>query len=81
MRVYCAQFQKSNVIMPGSRFSLEVQPRTPAALVRLEELADDLIYSWDRRVRALFARLDRCSVVNRWLARSAAWFCPGRQTT
>ncbi len=59
MRVYCAQFQKSNVIMPGSRFSLEVQPRTPAALVRLEELADDLIYSWDRRVRALFARLDR----------------------
>ncbi len=39
-------------------FSLEVQPRIPARLRRLEELAGDLVYSWDRRVRALFARLD-----------------------
>jgi starch phosphorylase len=45
--------------MQGSRFTLEVQPRIPHPLSRLEELANDLIYSWDRRVRALFLRLDR----------------------
>jgi glycogen phosphorylase len=45
--------------MSGSRFTLEVQPRIPASLGRLEELANNLVYSWDRRVRALFARLDR----------------------
>jgi len=44
--------------MAGSRFTLEVQPRIPAALSRLEELANNLVYSWDRRVRGLFARLD-----------------------
>jgi starch phosphorylase len=47
------------MIMPGSRFQLEVQPHIPRTLARLEELANDLVYSWDRRVRALFARLDR----------------------
>jgi len=45
--------------MSGSRFTLEVQPRIPPSLGRLEELANNLVYSWDRRVRALFARLDR----------------------
>ncbi len=45
--------------MPGTRFSLEVQPRLPPELARLDELANNLVYSWDRRVRALFARLDR----------------------
>ncbi len=45
--------------MPGTRFSLEVQPRLPAELGRLDELANNLLYSWDHRVRALFARLDR----------------------
>jgi starch phosphorylase len=45
--------------MAGSRFTLEVQPRIPTPLARLDELANNLVYSWDRRVRALFARLDR----------------------
>ncbi|HKK05033.1 MAG TPA: alpha-glucan family phosphorylase [Gammaproteobacteria bacterium] len=45
--------------MSGTRFSLEVQPRIPAKLARLEELASDLLYSWDRQVRGLFFRLDR----------------------
>lgn len=44
--------------MPGTRFSLEVQPKIPSQLARLEELANDLLYSWDRNVRALFFRLD-----------------------
>ena len=44
--------------MPGTRFSLEVQPRIPPELARLEELANDLLYSWDRNTRALFYRLD-----------------------
>ncbi|MFM7274465.1 MAG: alpha-glucan family phosphorylase, partial [Gammaproteobacteria bacterium] len=45
--------------MAGRRITLEVQPRIPQALERLDELANNLVYSWDRRVRALFARLDR----------------------
>ena len=44
--------------MTQTTFTLEVQPRIPVRLRRLEELAGDLVYSWDRRVRALFARLD-----------------------
>ncbi|NOZ53520.1 MAG: glycosyltransferase family 1 protein [Gammaproteobacteria bacterium] len=44
--------------MTGTLFSLEVQPRIPNQLARLEELATDLLYSWDRNVRALFYRLD-----------------------
>jgi len=44
--------------MTGTLFSLEVQPRIPSKLARLEELANDLLYSWDRNVRALFYRLD-----------------------
>jgi starch phosphorylase len=45
--------------MTGTRFSLEVQPVIPARLARLHELANDLLYSWDRQVRGLFFRLDR----------------------
>lgn len=45
--------------MAGTRFSLEVQPVLPEKLNRLQELADDLLYSWDRQVRGLFFRLDR----------------------
>jgi starch phosphorylase len=45
--------------MTGTRFSLEVQPRIPPRLSRLNELANDLLYSWDRQVRGLFFRLDR----------------------
>ena len=44
--------------MPGTRFSLEVQPRIPPRIGRLEELANNLLYTWDRNVRSLFYRLD-----------------------
>ncbi len=44
--------------MPGTRFTLEVQPHIPAQLARLEELANDLYYSWDKAVRGLYFRLD-----------------------
>ena len=45
--------------MPGTRFSIEVQPKIPAELSRIEELANNLVYSWDRQIRGLFFRLDR----------------------
>ena len=44
--------------MTGTRYTLEVRPRIPEPLARLEELANDLLYSWDRQVRGLFYRLD-----------------------
>jgi len=44
--------------MGGTQFSLEVQARIPARLERLKELANDLLYSWDREARSLFYRLD-----------------------
>jgi starch phosphorylase len=40
--------------MSGKCFSVEVQPKIPARLERLSELADDLYYSWSTQVRALF---------------------------
>jgi starch phosphorylase len=43
---------------PGTRYSLEVNPRIPKRLARLEELAGNLWYSWDRATRAIFARLN-----------------------
>ena len=43
--------------MPGTPFHLEVNPQIPARLARLEELANNLWYSWDRPTRTLFARL------------------------
>ncbi len=45
--------------MAPTRYSLEVQPAIPEKLKRLTELANDLLYSWDREVRGLFFRLDR----------------------
>ncbi len=45
--------------MSGSTFPLEVQPRIPRELDRLQEMANDLVYSWDRSIRSLFHRLDR----------------------
>ncbi|MHB1529271.1 MAG: alpha-glucan family phosphorylase [Acidiferrobacteraceae bacterium] len=45
--------------MPATRYTLEVQPIIPKPLERLPELAQDLLYSWDRHIRALFFRLDR----------------------
>ena len=44
--------------MPGTRFHIEVRPRLPEKLSRLQELANDYFYSWDRQVRGLFWRLD-----------------------
>ncbi|HKO87193.1 MAG TPA: alpha-glucan family phosphorylase, partial [Burkholderiales bacterium] len=38
-------------------YVLEVNPKLPRRLLRLEELANNLWYSWDRSTRALFARL------------------------
>lgn len=43
--------------LPGTRFVLENSPRIPARLSRLEELANNLWYSWDRPARTLFSRL------------------------
>ena len=42
---------------PGTHFFLEVQPRIPQRLLRLEELANNLWYTWDRPTRSLFAWL------------------------
>ena len=44
--------------MAGTLFQLEVNPQLPARLARLDELANNLWYSWDRPTRSLFARLD-----------------------
>lgn len=42
----------------ATEFRLESNPRIPEALERLEELANDLFYSWDHGVRSLFVRID-----------------------
>jgi starch phosphorylase len=44
--------------MAATRFSVEIKPVIPERLKRLEELANDLYYSWDRGVRGLFRSLD-----------------------
>ena len=41
-----------------TRYPLEVNPRIPKRLARLEEIAANLYYSWDRPTRALFAKLN-----------------------
>jgi len=43
--------------MPGTRYLLEVNPEIPPRLARLDELTNNLWYSWDRPTRSLFARL------------------------
>ncbi|MEO6022482.1 MAG: alpha-glucan family phosphorylase, partial [Burkholderiales bacterium] len=48
----------------GTIFKLEVNPKIPHRLRRLEEIADNLWYSWHRPTRTLFSRLDR----NLWRA-------------
>jgi starch phosphorylase len=40
-------------------FTLELRPDIPHRLRRLEELANNLAYSWDREIRGVFWRLDR----------------------
>jgi len=44
--------------MTATRFRLEVQATVPERLARLNDLANDLLYSWDREARSLFHRLD-----------------------
>ena len=43
---------------PGTPFLLEINPKIPRRLSRLEELASNLWYSWHLPTRSLFARLD-----------------------
>jgi len=43
--------------MPGTAYQLEITPHLPERLMRLNELANNLWYSWDRPTRTLFARL------------------------
>ncbi|MCG6874510.1 MAG: alpha-glucan family phosphorylase [Betaproteobacteria bacterium] len=45
-------------MQPGTPYSLQVNPKIPRRLARLEELAHNLWYSWDRATRELFSRLD-----------------------
>lgn len=40
--------------MNGTCYSFEVRPKIPERLSRLNDLADDLFYSWSTKVRALF---------------------------
>ncbi len=42
---------------PRTVFQVEVNPKIPPRLARLEELASNLWYSWDRPTRTLFSRL------------------------
>ena len=42
----------------GSRFHVEIRPLLPERLKRLDDLANDLYYSWNRDVRGLFRHLD-----------------------
>ncbi|KEF32418.1 Glycogen phosphorylase [Marinobacter nitratireducens] len=41
-----------------TEFRLEARPDIPEPISRLEELANDLFYSWDNGVRSLYARID-----------------------
>jgi starch phosphorylase len=46
---------------PGTRFDIEIQPVLPERFARLDELVNDLYYSWTRNVRGLFRHLDQDS--------------------
>ena len=43
----------------STTYILEVRPRIPARLARLEELVNNLWYSWDLPTRDLFSHIDR----------------------
>jgi starch phosphorylase len=45
--------------MTATRFQVEIRPVLPERLSRLEELASDLYFTWDRDVSRLFAHLDQ----------------------
>lgn len=42
----------------GTHYSVEIQATLPARFARLDELGNDLYYSWNRSVRRLFRHLD-----------------------
>lgn len=44
--------------MKETIYELEVRPNIPESLSGLHDLANNLLYSWDRNVRGLFYRLD-----------------------
>jgi len=44
--------------MPGTLYTLEVQPNIPQELACLCDFAHNLYYSWSRKVRGLFFRMD-----------------------
>ena len=44
--------------MPGTKFTIEVQPIIPERLKRLDELAGNLFYAWNTRITSLFEQLD-----------------------
>ena len=44
--------------MNASIYTLEITPRLPSRIARLDELAHNLYYSWTRSVRYLFSRID-----------------------
>jgi glycogen phosphorylase len=46
-------------MQPGTSYELEVCPIIPEHIGRLQELADDLYYSWVNELRQLYAQLDR----------------------
>ena len=41
----------------GTTYTIEVNPKIPRRLIRLEELANNLWYGWDKPTRTLFSRL------------------------
>ena len=45
--------------MTTKHIKIEFQPKIPAGLKKLEELANDLYYSWNSEARLLFRRLDK----------------------
>ena len=45
--------------MTATTYTLELRPNIPAALHRIEEIAENLAYAWDREIRGVFWRLDR----------------------
>ncbi|MFN9010982.1 MAG: alpha-glucan family phosphorylase [Pseudomonadota bacterium] len=44
---------------PATSFTIEVEPNIPRRLARLDELANNLWYSWDRQTRRLFSLLQK----------------------
>ncbi len=46
-------------MLKSTPYTLEVRPRIPARLSRIEELANNLWYSWDLPTRDLFSHVDR----------------------